>query len=95
MDSELHERPLVREQRDPLAGGELFGGVLGLDLCLAAAELDLLAPGEQVLYQRAQQRLGLLGHQCPFQTGSRFSKKAVAPSRMSSVENASESCARR
>ena len=31
----------------------------------------------------------------PFHTGSRFSKNAVTPSTMSSVESASVSCARR
>src|SRR4029453_16532978 len=41
--------------------------------------------------------LGLVGrcHQRPFHSGSRFSKKALTPSWMSSVEKVSESCERR
>ena len=88
---------------DPLAGGELAALVLLGDLLLAAAELRLLAALVQLLGQLAersgprQQVLGLpIGrHYRPFHCGSRFSKNAVTPSTMSSVEKVSESCERR
>ena len=94
MDAELHERARVDQQRDPLARGELFALVLLGDLLLAASEHDLRAAGLQVLDQRPQQGRGL-AHYRPFHCGSRFSKNAVTPSTMSSVESASVSCARR
>ncbi len=97
MDAELDEGALVDQQRDPLPRGELFALVLLGDLLLAAPEPDLRAPGVQVLDERAQQRCRCLRrvHQRPFQTGSRFSKNAVTPSTMSSVDMARDSWARR
>src|SRR3979411_1954368 len=96
MDAELGERALVDEQRQALARGELFLGVLARDLLLPAAELDLRPARLEVLDQRAQQR-GLLErrHKRPVHCGSRFSKNALTPSTMSSVDSASVSCARR
>ena len=62
MDPELDERALVDQQREPLARGQLLGGVLGGDLLLTAAELDLLAPGLEILDQRSEQaRAGGVG----------------------------------
>ena len=112
--------PVVHEQRDPLARGQLAALVLLVDLLLPAAQPDLRAAILEVLDQRAQQRGGLLlgahvliqrtcrarvhvrarpclraVHHRPFHTGSRFSKNALTPSTMSSVDSASVSCARR
>ena len=100
LDAELDERALIDEQRDPLARRQLFALVLQRDLLGAAALHDLRAARLQLLDQRAQQGavrcFDLAGHrQRPFQTGSRFSKKALTPSTMSSVESASVSWARR
>ena len=91
---------VVEEQRDALARGQLPARVLLGDLRLTAALPDLLAPRVQVLDERAQEgspcgRLLGRAHQRPFQTGSRFSKNALTPSTMSSVDVASVSCARR
>ncbi len=41
---ELLERPLVEQQLDALAGGQLAAGMLRLDALLAAAELGAGAP---------------------------------------------------
>src|SRR6185369_17841970 len=105
MDPHLDEGALVDQEVDPLAGGELAAVVLLGDLLFAAAELCLLAPGVQLRGQVGQRRsprqqvLGLLlgrhQPQRPFHCGSRFSKKAVTPSTMSSVVKVSESCERR
>ena len=48
MDPELDERPLVDQQREPLARGELVGRVLGGDLLGASPQLDLLPASLQV-----------------------------------------------
>ncbi len=104
VDAHLDEGALVDQQVDPLAGGQLAALVLLGDLLLAAAELRLLAPLVQLLGQLGQRggarqqvlRLLLGGHAYrPFHCGSRFSKNAVTPSTMSSVEKVSESCERR
>ncbi len=104
VDAELDEGALVDQQRDALARGQLLARVLRGDLLLASAEADLRAALVQILDQRAQQRGrdgALAGrrltvvHQRPFHCGSRFSKNAVTPSTMSSVESARLSCARR
>ena len=95
-DAELRERALVDQQRQALARGELFFGVLFGDLGLAPAQLDALAARVEVLDEGAQQRGALpRGHQRPLHCGSRFWKNAVTPSTMSSVDSASVSCARR
>src|SRR5262249_16832874 len=99
VDPHLDEAALVDEQVDALAGGQLAALVLLGDLLLAAPELRLLAPLVQLLGQLAQrcrarkQMLGLLlgaAHSYrPFHCGSRFSKNALTPSTMSSVEKVS------
>jgi hypothetical protein len=58
VDPELDEGPGVDQQIQSLARGELVTRVLGGDLLLAPAELDLLAPRAQVLGERAQQAGG-------------------------------------
>ena len=58
VDPQLDERALVDQQGQPLAGGELVASVLGGDLLLAPAELDLLAPRVEILRERAQQAGG-------------------------------------
>ena len=58
VDPELDERPLVDQQRQPLARGQLLARVLGGDLLLAATEPDLLAPCTQIFGERAQQAGG-------------------------------------
>src|SRR3954454_1212936 len=78
--SELRLRPTLVD----LLGEGLHAGLLaGLHLVGGLGGLSLMP--------------GLIGrsHQRPFQSGSRFSKKALTPSWMSSVENVSESCERR
>src|SRR6185437_3285561 len=98
VDPHLDPRALVDQQRDPLARGQLLALVLSGDLLGAAAEHDLLAPRAQILGERAQQAGGWsVGAQSqrPFHSGSRFSKNALTPSWMSSVENAIVSCERR
>ena len=64
MHAELDERAGIDQQVEPLAGGQLVGGVLGGDLLRAPAEHDLLPAGPQVLGQGAQQAggLGVGGH---------------------------------
>src|ERR687893_2480999 len=90
VDSELDEGPLVDQQGEPLARGQLLALVLLSDLLLAAAELDLLAALAQVVDQRAQDRA--LGH-LPVHCGSLFSKNAFTPSTASSVDSSIVSCA--
>src|SRR6185437_10637992 len=107
---QLGERAVVDQPRQALARGELFGSVLAGDLLLATAQLDLRAARVQILDQRAQQRSACLprvagaafggrflgrAHQRPFHCGWRFSKNALTPSTMSSVDMASVSWARR
>ncbi len=58
VDPELDERPLVDQQRQPLAGGQLLLCVLTGDLLLTTAEPDLLAAGGEILGERAQQAGG-------------------------------------
>ena len=58
----------------------------------AADHVDRRSPG-WVAWEVTD--VGASRSQRPFHTGSRFSKNAVTPSTMSSVENASASCARR
>ena len=70
MDAQFDERAVVDQQRDPLARGQLLGGVLRGDLLGPAAQLDLLAPGGQVRGERTKQagrRRGVGGHRskCP------------------------------
>src|SRR2546429_97311 len=79
LDEVLHPRPL--------AALDLVGRLGGLALVMAwsVALLRLL---------RLLLRLVLGCHQRPFHSGSRFSKKALTPSWMSSVEKVSESCER-
>src|SRR5204862_2913609 len=67
-----------------LLGAPLHAGLLaGLDLVGGLGSLALVT--------------GFIrgSHQRPFHSGSRFSKKALTPSWMSSVEKVSESCERR
>src|SRR5439155_19991245 len=98
VDAELHERPLVDQQVDPLAGGELARVVLLGDLLLAAAEPGALAALLELLRELGERsgpgKLGLVAHR-PFQTGSRFSKNSVTPSIASSVPSSIVSCAHR
>ena len=70
MDAQFDERAVVDQQRDPLARGQLLGGVLRGDLLGPAAQLDLLAPLSQILGQRAQEagfrsRVGGHRSKCP------------------------------
>ncbi len=105
VDPHLDEGALVDEQVEPLARGQLAALVLFGDLLLAAAKLRLLAAlvqllGEVVQRRRSRQEvlrflLGAPHPYLPFHCGSRFSKNAVTPSTMSSVEKVSESCERR
>ena len=64
MDAELDECAVVDEEIEPLAGGELFPGVLCLDLLQTPAEPDLLPPGVEILDERAKQTgwQGVGGH---------------------------------
>ena len=108
MHPELGEGALVDQEREALAGGQLVAPVLLGDLLGAAAGPDRLPTLLEILNERAQRRprLGLENRELalgaarrrdhrPLHTGSRFSKKALTPSTTSSVEVASESCARR
>jgi hypothetical protein len=73
VDAELDERPLVHQQGQSLARRELALLVLAGDLLLSPSQLDLRAPGLQVLHERTQERgLRAGAHQRPFHTGSRF-----------------------
>ena len=54
------KRAVVDQQRDPLARGQLVGGVLPVDLLLPPAEPQPLARGVQLLDQRPQDRGRLL-----------------------------------
>ena len=58
MDAQLGERPVVDEQVEPLARGELLLRVLARDPLLAAAELGLGAALVQVLDEGSQHRGG-------------------------------------
>ena len=49
VDPELDPRAVVDQQREPLARGQLLGGMLAGDLLLAAAELDALTLGVEIL----------------------------------------------
>ncbi len=55
MDAQLAEGPVVDQQRQSLAGGQLLARVLLVDLLLATAELRALAPLLEILDERAQQ----------------------------------------
>jgi hypothetical protein len=54
VDAELDEGPLVDQQVEPLAGGQLAATVLLGDLLLAAAQLRLGAALVQLLVQLRQ-----------------------------------------
>ncbi len=108
MHPKLDEGVLVDQEREALAGGQLAALVLLGDLLGAAAGPYVRPPLLEILDERAQRRprlgienreraLGAASRRAhrPLHTGSRFSKKALTPSTMSSVEVASESCARR
>ena len=58
MDAQLGERALVDQQRDPLARGQLAGGVLARDPLLPAAEPRQRAPLGEVLGERAHAARG-------------------------------------
>jgi hypothetical protein len=58
VDSELDERSSVDQQLDALAGGQLVGGVLLLDLLGTTAQLDVLAASGKVLGKRSEQAVG-------------------------------------
>jgi hypothetical protein len=62
MDPELGERAIVGEQGDPLARGELVGGMLSGDVGLAAAEQRRCPALVQIVDERSQEgRDGRIG----------------------------------
>src|SRR5439155_24923588 len=87
--AQLDERDLIDQQGEPLACRQLLALVLLRDLLLAATEGRRAAPLVQVVDERAQRRTN--GGHRPFHTGSLFSKNAVTPSTMSSVDRATVS----
>ena len=101
VDTDLVEGSGVDQQVEPLAGGQLAALVLGLDLGQATAEFRLGAAlvelvGEFVERGGSGELVhSFFGHQRPFHSGSRFSKKALTPSIASSVESSIASWARR
>src|SRR5262249_13262767 len=91
-----------------LAALVLLGDLLlaAAELCLLPTLVQLL--GQLAERRRAWEQMAILGvaarggslfgaghRSLPFHCGSRFSKNAVTPSTMSSVEKVSESCERR
>ena len=89
--AELDERAGVEEQVDALARGQLVAAVLlgdGLGATHAAGALAALREGGGEVVEGR-----LVGHQRPRKFGARFSRKAVTPSRKSSVIDTTVSCA--
>src|SRR5262249_9822477 len=71
------------------------GRLAALDLVGGLRSLGAVLLGRVRLLRLALLRLVLRCHQRPFHSGSRFSKKALTPSWMSSVEKVSDSWERR
>ena len=64
VEAQLGERPVVDQQRDALARGQLVLRVLAGDPLLAAAQARGRAAALEVLDERAQDRRGGVGSQC-------------------------------
>ncbi len=89
--AELDEGAGVEEQLDALARGQLVARVLLGDRLLPAHGMRAIAALREACGEVVEGWLA--GHQRPRKFGARFSRKAVTPSRKSSVMDTTVSCA--